>query len=200
MSSLETSNTLAANLATINAAANAAALKAAKPSAFSTALTSVKSKAKLGTFEQEATHIKNTISLKGWQYAIVVIIALSGLAAFVNTYNAWSDIGTNLSACRNTDPLKQELNTQFIVLLIVSCVALVLGIALAWLFRKQSNQRQILTMGIITMGILGIVYAISIKFQDVTNSVKLGVSWTIFILFVIIGFFASSKAKVTVEQ
>jgi len=152
---------------------------------------------KPGTFAEESENIKKYFQLNSWQYLVILGIAVSGLAAFVNTYDAWTNINSRIKSCAQSDALKKELRTQFIVILVLSCFAVVLGIILAWFFRGQQNQRRVLTLGIITTGIFGILYAISIEFQNVTNKVKLGVSWVSFLGFLILGFFLSTKKSVS---
>lgn len=147
----------------------------------------------------EAGHIKRYVtSLSGPQLIIVLGIAISGLAAFINTYNAITKINAQIQQCTDSPQLRSALNKQFIVILVLSCFAVVLGIFLAWLFRKATNQRQLLTLGIIAIGIFGILYAISIKFQYVANDLKLGLSWVSLAAFIILGFFLSSK-QITIK-
>jgi uncharacterized membrane protein HdeD (DUF308 family) len=143
--------------------------------------------------EMEKTNFKKFFQLNSWQYLLIIAISISGLATFINTYDAWSNINSKLIACTQSDALQKELNTQFIVILVLACVAIVLGVLLAWFFRSQANQRRILTLGIITTGIFGILYALSIKFQNATNKWKLGISWAAFLFFLILGFFLSTK-------
>ena len=155
---------------------------------------------KPGSFDEESGHFKRLFTLSNWQYVVILGIAISGLAAFVNTYDAWSGINAKLAACTQDPVLKKELNTQFIVILVLSCLAVLLGIILAWIFRSKLNQRKIITLGITTAGVLGILYALSIKFQNTTNAAKLGVSWVSFLAFLILGYFISSNKKVAIAE
>lgn len=145
------------------------------------------------SFSKEKKYFQRFFTLNSWQYLLILAIAISGLAAFINTYDAWSNINSKLIECTESDSLRKELNTQFIIIIVLSCIAIVIGVLLAWFFRRAANQRRILTLGIITAGIFGILYALSIKFRSVTNKFKLGVSWLSFIFFIILGFFLSSK-------
>lgn len=128
-----------------------------------------------------------------WQVLVIIGIAISGLASFVNTYDAWSKINTQIQAALQTGTIQKELNTQFIVILVLSCLAIALGIVLAWLFRHATNPRRIVTLGIITAGIFGILYAVSMKFQTASTIYKLGASWGAFLAFIILGFVLSSR-------
>ena len=169
------------------------AIKTTKMSGLTSGL---KSRLMPESFGIEKENITKYFSLNSWQFLVVLGIAISGLAAFVNTYDAWSGINSKIQTCAQSDALQKELNTQFIIIMVISCLAIVLGIILFWLFRNQKNQRRLVTMGITTTGIFGIIYALSIKFQNATNKIKLGISWTSFIGFLILGFFISGGIKV----
>lgn len=130
--------------------------------------------------------------MNNWQFMVVLGIAISGLASFVNTYDAWSGINSQTQSCTQSSTLQKDLNIQFIVLIVLSCVAIILGILLAWVFRSQQNQRRLVTLGITTAGIFGILYALSIKFQNASNKIKLWTSWVCFAGFLIIGFLIST--------
>lgn len=145
------------------------------------------------SFEIEKENISKYFNITSWQGIVIIGIAISGIASFVNTYNAWSGINIELEKCSQTSELKKKLYIQFIVIMVLSSLAIVLGIVLAWLFRTSENPRKILTFGIITLGILGIVYALATKFQNTSNSIKLTISWASFIGFIILGFFVSKN-------
>lgn len=142
-------------------------------------------------FGEEKKDIIRFFSLNTWQYLIIIGIAISGIAAFVNTYDAWRGISKKMQDCTQSSSLRKELNAQFIVILVLSILTLFLGIILLWIFRNKENQRRLITLGTITIGILGIVYSISIKLQNLTNTIKLAISWASFAIFLVIGFFYS---------
>ena len=129
-----------------------------------------------------------------WQYIVILAIALSGLAAFVNTYNTITGIDKNLKACTATDPLRSELKLQFIIMIILSVLAVVFGVIMAVMLRHGKDQKRVLTMGIIFVGIFGIIYATSIKLSssNMSSVLKVGVSWTTFFAFLILGYFMGS--------
>lgn len=137
-----------------------------------------------------------------WQYLVILAIALSGLAAFVNTYNIITGIDKNLKACATTDPLRSELRLQFIIMIILSVLAVVFGIVMAFMLRHGENQRRILTMGIIFVGIFGIIYATSIRLSssNMSNVLKVGISWTTFFAFLIIGYFMGSGTSLFCQK
>lgn len=151
------------------------------------------SKIKLGTFSEEFGHVKKFFSLNKWQYMVMLGVAVSGLAAFVNTYNAWSGINAATKSCTENPDYEKKINTQVIVLIILAVLAIILGAIIAWLLRNLKNTGNIVTLGIITAGIFGIIYAISRKFQNATDRLKLGISWVSFFAFIIIGFIMSAK-------
>ncbi|XWV26023.1 hypothetical protein QJ857_gp1057 [Tupanvirus soda lake] len=147
------------------------------------------------TLEKETGYAKGFFNLNIWQYLIIIGIAVSGLAAFINTYDAISGINSKLRACSQSDELEKELNTQFIILMVLSSLAIVIGSILAWLLRRNSNRRLLLTWGIITTGIFGILYGLAIRFQNVSNNIKLFASWITFLGFLVLGWFLSTRAK-----
>ncbi|XWV24782.1 hypothetical protein QJ856_gp1001 [Tupanvirus deep ocean] len=146
------------------------------------------------TLEKEVGYAKSYFNLSVWQYLIIIGIAVSGLAAFINTYDAITNINSNLKACSQRDELQKELNTQFIVLMVLSSFAIVFGAILAWFLRKSANRRLLLTWGIITTGIFGILYGLAVRFQNVSNNIKLFASWITFIGFLVMGWFLSMKS------
>jgi hypothetical protein len=152
-----------------------------------------------GTLAEEKANAHRFFTLNNWQYIVILGIAISGLAAFITTYNAVTKINKDLLTCENSVALKHALNTKFLIVLILSCIAVFIGILLAWLFRANANQRKLLTIGITTMGIFGILYAIGIKFRGTTNNLQLGISWITFLAFLILGFFFSSQDKLLVS-
>lgn len=145
------------------------------------------------TASEELGNVQKYFQLNTWQYLIILGIAVSGLAAFVTTYDAWSNINKNYQACAQTGTLQDELKTQFIVITVLSCFAVILGLILAWFFRKNENPRQLLTLGIMTTGLFGIIYALTIKFQDVDNKINVALSWITFIGFLVLGWYFSRK-------
>lgn len=127
------------------------------------------------------------------QYFAVLGIAISGLAAFINTYNAISNINDNMMKCATTSDLGKELTTQFIIMLIISIIILIIGIIFMYVFRDSSGFMKIIALSTITLGVFGIIYSASIKLQSLTNTVKLWISWLVFIGFIIFGLLVRNK-------
>lgn len=126
-------------------------------------------------------------------YFIIVGIAVSGLAAFVTTYDAISNISAEYTACAETGNLKKELDTQFIVITVLSSITVVIGIVMGFLLNDQKYN--ILTLGIITAGIFGILYALTIKLQSASSKIKVIAAWTTFFLFLFLGWFVKRNSK-----
>lgn len=147
---------------------------------------------KPGSFVTEKEHFTRYFNISGWQLIVIAGIAISGIAAFANTYDAITGVNKDLEQCEESSSIKSKLNAKFIVILVLSCLAVVGGILLAWFFRTQSNQKRLLTLGITSGGVLGILYALSIKFRNTTNLAKLGISWISLLAFLLLGFFISS--------
>jgi F0F1-type ATP synthase membrane subunit c/vacuolar-type H+-ATPase subunit K len=132
------------------------------------------------------TQAKGYFTLNQWQLLIVLGVAISGIAAFVTAYDALFKIDSKVAACAESDALKKALQTRFIVVLVLSCVAIVIGIILGIVYRK--NPKRVLTFGLTAFGILGILYAVITKYNKAQISIKLGISWTSFIAFIILGY------------
>ena len=146
-------------------------------------------------YNKELAIAARYFSMSPWQILVILGIGISGLTTFVTTYDAITNINAQIQTCTRSDPLRRQLNIQFIVLLILAILAILIGIILAWLLRNATNTRRIMTLGIIVAGIFGIIYAISIKLANSTLSsvLKAGLSWTVFIGFLIAGYFVSRK-------
>ncbi|MEM0354019.1 MAG: hypothetical protein QXW79_00420 [Thermoplasmata archaeon] len=149
---------------------------------------------------EEVKSLKKYFSMTSWQYLVILGIAITGLASFINTYNAFSDINIHTEKCYQEDPLNKEIHTQFVVVLVLSILSLVLGITLAILLRHAKNQRRIVTLGIITVGIFGIIYSLSLKFYTFSGWTKVGISWASFVAFLILGFFMSIETPSESEE
>ena len=132
--------------------------------------------------------LKSYFALNTWQFIVIVGIAITGLATFVNTYNTLTSIDSELQNCTYSSPLREELNTQFIIMLVVSILAIVLGFVLAWLLHNQPTRRRVVVVGIIVLGFFGLIYALNLKFQALPKEWKLGFSWGSFIAFLLLGF------------
>ena len=146
-----------------------------------------------GSMSEEIKHFKRYMNINTWQYLIVLGIAISGIAAFVYTYEALTNINKDIANCMSSGDLGKKINTEFIVLLIVSILAIFMGILMAWSFRKRENQRRLLSLGIISIGIFGVVYSLSLKFQRASNTARLFTAWGLFIVFVLLGLFTSDR-------
>ena len=127
------------------------------------------------------------------QFFVVLGIAISGLAAFINTYNAISGINENMINCAQTDELNSELTLQFIIMLTISIIIIIVGVIFMILFRDDSGLLKIIALSTVTIGIFGIIYAISIQLQKFTNAFKIGFSWLIFIIFIILAIVFRNK-------
>ena len=134
-----------------------------------------------------AKHIQIPRGLGKVQFAIIIGIALSGLACLINTYDAIAKINEKRQACVETGDLKKILEVRFIVMLVLSIVALIAGIVLGFIFKMRGMT---VAFGFATAGFFGIIYSILSKFKDTGNmGVKLTLSWLSLFLFVGLGFF-----------
>lgn len=133
------------------------------------------------------------------KYFIVVGLALSGVASFVTTYNSISGIN-NLDNCAQSEAYKNALQTKFLVTLILSILAIVIGIILMFIFRANAdgNRHSVITMGIILVGIVGIIYSLTLKFKNFGNGTLSVISWGTFVAFIILGILVEQTNTSTV--
>lgn len=130
---------------------------------------------------------------------IVLGFAISGLAAFVSTYDAIFGIRREMQRCQDSSALRNKLNVQFIVLTVLAILLIVAGIALAVYTKSRkpapSAQGELpgkssmyLTVALVTFGIVGLLYALMVKFRGMAGFFKLGISWIAFICFLVLVF------------
>lgn len=148
-----------------------------------------------GSFNEEAGYLKRYFEMPAWSYLIVFLIASTGLAAVINTYNAISGINKKKEECEKT-VLKNYTLTKFIIMMTLSLFVVALGVLLMIFFRKKENQRRMTSLGIIVAGVFGIFYSLSLQFQDLTKNSVLYTSWVLFILSLGLGWFLSGKTGV----
>jgi len=135
------------------------------------------------TIEKESYY-----KLDGAQYAIVIGIALSAMFSFVQIYNSISKIGD-----QEQNDLREEtkaaLQTRFIVMLVLACVAIVGGIGLGMYF-QDTNEYQLLAFSLIIGGIVSVVYSLLDKYEYESwmTYTKLGLSLTSLVGFVLLGY------------
>ena len=132
--------------------------------------------------------VKNYFTFGKFQFVVLLGIALSGLASFVNTYDAISKINV-IDKLQKTDLLKKQLRTKFIVMIVISCLAIVLGIALGDLKKYPTR---LFMLGLSLAGVFGILYAVITKYNKVSMGTKLGISWLLFLVFIALGFILDS--------
>jgi len=140
----------------------------------------------------------NYFSLNKWQMFIILGIAISGIAAFINTYDALFKIDEKMAKCAESDALSHDIKIRFIVLLVVSCLAVALGIILAIVLTVlKKNPKWVLVFSLVIAGVLGVLYAVVTNYSKADTGVKLGISWASLIAFVILGFVVGRGAKIS---
>lgn len=148
----------------------------------------------------ETKNIAKFFKMDGAGYLITLGIALTGVAALVNTYDALSNVGELERQCEKTDPLKSELDTKFWITLAISVVGLLFGLVLAWFLRdKQSTGITVAVLSLILLSAFGTLYSIQMKARVLNVGPKLWISWIVFIGFVIGGIaFSWKRPKIAV--
>ena len=131
------------------------------------------------------SRFKDYFNVGPFGFVIIIGLIASSLATVDSTYDAVSQINAKAQACMQTPDYASALNIKFIVTMVLSCVALVLGIIVGIVFRK--NPKAILTFGLSGAGLVGILYSLSIKLPTFPGVMKLGISWGSLILFIVLG-------------
>jgi uncharacterized membrane protein len=121
------------------------------------------------------------------QVAIVVGAAVTGIAAVANTYDVLFGVNKAVKECEQDDDTNKILKTRFIVFLVLSSLAIVLGIVLGVLTRGNWKMT---ALGLSMAGIAGIVFSLYNWYQYSTFSttVRLGGSWGLLAVFIVLGF------------
>jgi len=129
-----------------------------------------------------------SISLTAWQYGIIGGLAVSGFATLVTTYDAIANTEgwTECQPAPGVD-VEHKSQTRFLVILIFSILAVIAGIIL-----KLLLDYQLYGYGLITAGVVGILYSMFIKIANVNIAIKTSVSWVTFLAFLGLGFFSES--------
>jgi len=132
-----------------------------------------------------------SISLTPWQYGIIGGLAISGFSTLVTTYDAIAQPNT-WTECTDKPGIdvEQKHQTKFLVVLIISILAVIAGIII-----KLLLDYQLYAYGLLTAGVIGIMYALFSKIADINIGVKTGISWVSFLAFLALGFFSESSNK-----
>lgn len=139
-------------------------------------------------------HAGSLMDLNTTQIIIILGILIFGMATFINTYNYATSITTDIGNALNTSTIQRELWVQFGWTLGFSILMLVIAAIIFYISKSmKSNKPKTLVVGFSTLGIFGIIYAFLVRFQytatvNITwESLKMYVSWALFILFIILG-------------
>lgn len=119
-------------------------------------------------------------------YALILGVALTGIAALSTTYDVITGIDDDERACANVDPLKHKLNSKFWVALAVGCIFMLFGLVLTYAFHKKSNKFYTgFVVALLLMGAFTILYALQMQIKHWSSWPRLATMWGLFILFVI---------------
>lgn len=126
--------------------------------------------------------------LDGAQYAIIIGIALSAMMSFVQIYNAISKIND-----QEKNDLREEtkaaLQTRFVVMIVMACLAIAAGIGLGIYFR-EGNEYQMLAFSLVFGGVASGIYALVDKYdgEQWMTYTKMGLSLSSLFAFVLLGY------------
>jgi len=117
------------------------------------------------------------------QYGIVIATAIMGLATLLTTYDAITKVNESYLECEEDNPqLQKALQDKFITVLVIAIVAIVTGIGIKYMLQKN-----IIALGLVTAGILGITYALTLKLQYLSDTAKVSFSWISFLILIVVG-------------
>lgn len=132
------------------------------------------------------------------QYLILIGAVISGISAIFNSYDAISGIDTKQSECEESNDLKKSMTVRFGVLLALASLAIIGGV-IAMVLLKEKHQ--MLTLGLISGGLLAMVYVIVDRYLRRGSSItKLGLSWVALFGFVFAAFFFGKSNDTTSES
>lgn len=126
--------------------------------------------------------------LDGAQYAIIIGIALSAMMSFAQIYNAISKIND-----QEKNDLREEtkaaLQTRFVVMIVMACLAIAAGIGLGIYFR-EGNEYQMLAFSLVFGGVASGIYALVDKYdgEEWMTYTKMGLSLSSLFGFVLLGY------------
>jgi len=123
--------------------------------------------------------------LNNKQVIVLIGIAVTGLISFASTADSASGLST--AEIENPD-LQAKYNKKFIIVIIFASLALAIGICLSAALYYYGKTQTVVSTGLILAGILAFLYSIFLKNRNVTNKVKLVLSWGSFLVFVLLGF------------
>jgi len=123
--------------------------------------------------------------LNNKQVIVLIGIAVTGLISFASTADSASGLST--AEIENPD-LQAKYNKKFIIVIIFASLALAIGICLSAALYYYGKTQTVVSTGLILAGILAFLYSIFLKNRNVTNKVKLVLSWGSFSVFVLLGF------------
>lgn len=130
------------------------------------------------------------------QFFIIIAIAVSGMATFVNTYDAIAGINKMTPTIEKSPELQKAEKTRFYVFLCISLILFFIGAIMAYIMNKNQNQRKIISYGLMTAGLLGFVFTLTDRFRGYSIGAKLAVSWIALIVFIVIALFITKSLPI----
>jgi uncharacterized membrane-anchored protein len=123
---------------------------------------------------------------KAQLYGLMAIM-IGTVVAFIGIYNSASGIDKEeIDAENNSPKLKKAKETEFIVMIVLACVAIVISLVATGLLKN--NNWKFLSLAITGSAIIGLCYSVGIKLRN-NKKAKLGLSITILIISLFIAVF-----------
>jgi len=122
--------------------------------------------------------------------AIIVGIAVSGMASLINIYDAISGFDKKGQDCKESDDYKKASKIRFAILLTISILTIGLGM---YLMTKKDHNK-IIPLGVLTAGVFGFLYALSTGIKGAQTFMKTRMSLGAFAFFLVVGFYKGGVA------
>jgi uncharacterized membrane protein len=135
----------------------------------------------------------NYFNLTKTQYVVMLGVAISGLSTLLNTYNSISKINSIQNECPQNDEYNKAVRIKLYVILALSLTFLLIGVILGIVLRN--NPKRMITIGLASSGIFGLLYVSAMGLQKTPDGIKLGASWGSFLIFIILGFLLERKSS-----
>lgn len=143
-------------------------------------------------FSEKMGNVKDKFQgLDTSEMMIILGISISGMATVINFYDSVSGFSEKQNKCKEDDTYKKAATIRFAVILVISILILAFGIY--WLQKKNSNK--VISLGILTTGLFGILFAITTRVSTIRNTVKTYGSLGVLALFLAVGVFGKNKSN-----
>jgi len=117
------------------------------------------------------------------QWIMLFGLAITSIMAFVSVYDVASGINRKEIQANATNPsLAHSYEVQFIVMMVLSIVAIIFGAVVGKIMQK--SKWRFVAYSVLLAGILGFMYSINLRLKAYPKT-KMGLSVSLFLLFLL---------------